>query len=172
MGASCSGRRFRSREVAGLASRLRRLGAACRAAQTHTRSQDIWIQAHYHIGAARRTCSIARPCDTHAASPQDGESNRAEAVGICRRASEARERSNRLGGGARGRRARWFLPVDRMRLRRTAHTQPRHLHAAQPARISSARKIVASVRTWALRTATIANPGQRAPFPTSNPARI
>ena len=46
---------------------------ACTAAQTHTRSQDIWIQAHYHIGAARRTCSIARPCDTHAASPHDGE---------------------------------------------------------------------------------------------------
>ena len=172
MGASCSGRRFRSREVAGLASRLRRLGVACTAAQTHTRSQDIWIQAHYHLGAARLTCSIARPCDTHATSPHDGKSNRAEAAGICRRSSEARERSNRLGGGARGRRARWFLPVDRMRLRRTAHTQPRHPHAAQPARISSARKIVGSVRTWAVRTATIANLGQRAPFRTSNLARI
>ena len=55
-----------SREVAGPASRTRRLGAASAAARTHTlsqRSQDIVTQAHCHIGAARRTCSIARACE-------------------------------------------------------------------------------------------------------------
>ena len=63
MGASCFRRAPRSREVAGPASRTRRLGAACAAARTHALSQDIVIQAHYHIGAARRTCSIARACE-------------------------------------------------------------------------------------------------------------
>ena len=100
---------------------MRRLGAACTAAQTHTFSQDIFTQAGYHIGAARRGCSIARFSDTHATSPHDGGRNRAEPAGICRRSSEARERSNQLRDVLEAA-ARGGSCVDRMGLRRTAHT--------------------------------------------------
>ena len=97
-----------SREVAGPASRTRRLGAACAAARTHTLSQDIVIQAHYHIGAARRTCSIARACErAHMMGGATEQKRRAFAGGPARRASARTGSGMMLEDAARGGSCLW-----------------------------------------------------------------
>ena len=100
-----------SREVAGPASRTRRLGAACAAAQRHTlsqRSQDIVIQAHCHIGAARRTCSIARACErAHTMGGATEQKRRAFAGGPARRASARTGSGMVLEDAARGGSCLW-----------------------------------------------------------------
>jgi hypothetical protein len=108
MGASCSRRAPRSREVAGPASRTRRLGAACAAARTHKLSQDIIIQAHCHIGAARRTCSIARACErAHMMGAATEQKRRAFAGGPARRASARTGSGMVLEDAARGGSCLW-----------------------------------------------------------------
>ena len=108
MGASCSRRAPRSREVTGPASRTRRLGAACAAARTHKLSQDIIIQAHCHIGAARRTCSIARACErAHTMGGATEQKRRAFAGGPARRASARTGSGMVLEDAARGGSCLW-----------------------------------------------------------------
>ena len=108
MGASCFRRAPPSREVAGPASRTRRLGAACAAARTHKLSRDIIIQAHCHIGAARRTCSIARACErAHTMGGATEQKRRAFADGPARRASARTGSGMVLEDAARGGSCLW-----------------------------------------------------------------